>query len=207
MGGDEVPKERWKACSECQARMKKEGIQTEEGLQVYFTNRISNYLESRGRRSMGWNEILNENLTDSAICQYWTANFDKVLEHVKKGRNVVMSEENAVYLNIPYFSLPLRKIYEYDPVPEELEEKYHERILGIEACLWTEYVPNAKRLEWQTFPRLLAVAETGWTPKNKKNFQSFQKRLDSCLKSHSFQGINYAPKEELNKEKLNTSLK
>ena len=107
------------------------------------------------------------------------------------GRNVIMSERTAVYLDYSYQVTPLERTYAFDPIPEDLEEKYHKYILGIEACLWTEYVPNIKQLEWQIFPRLIAVAEIGWTSKNNRNFKSFQKRLDSSLKRLDFLGINY----------------
>jgi hexosaminidase len=195
-GGDEVPKRRWQKCSDCQTRIKREGLKSEEELQVYFTNRIANYLKSKERRLMGWNEILNEKLTSNAICHYWFENFDRVIEHIKKGRNVVMSEMRAVYLNYPYKEIPLNKTYKYDPIPDDLDKSFHKQILGIEACLWAEYVKDSKRLEWQIFPRLIAIAETGWTSKENKNFNSFIFRLDSYLKRLSFQKINYAPKDE-----------
>ena len=198
-GGDEVPKRRWQKCPDCQARIKKEGLKSEEELQVYFTNRIADYLASKGRRLMGWNEILNGKLTSNAICHYWFENLDRVIEHIKKGRSVVMSEMRAVYLNYPYNLMPLTKTYEYDPIPDELSKNFHQQILGLEACLWAEYVKDSKRLEWQVFPRLIAVAETGWTSKEYKNFRSFLTRLDLYLKRLSFQKINYAPKNEFMK--------
>jgi len=194
-GGDEVPKKRWKECSDCQARINKEGISSEEELQVYFTNRIAKYLESNGRRLMGWNEILNDKLVDSAICHYWEENFDEVIKNAKKGRDVVMSEREAVYLNYPYSEIPLSKTYEYDPIPDELESKYHENVLGIEACVWTEYIKDKNRLEYQAFPRLTAVAETGWTIKNNKDYPSFLTRLNDIIQRLSFHDVNYAPKE------------
>ena len=190
-GGDETPTRRWKRCPNCQTRLEGEGLEREGDLQVYFTNRIADYLSSKGRRLMGWNEILNEKLSNKAVCQYWTFNFDTVLDHIRKGRDVVMSEMSAVYLNYPYKLIPLSKTYQYDPIPKDLEEKYHKYILGLEACLWAEFIPNNKRLEWQAFPRLIAVAETGWTPKKKKDFKSFKKRIDSYLKRLELCGINY----------------
>ena len=196
IGGDEAPKKRWKNCLDCQARIKDEKLGSVENLQVYFTNRIADYLESKGRQIIGWNEILNDKLNESAICHYWTANLKQVLEHARLGREVVMSEMSAVYLNYPYKIIPLERSYNYDPIPTELEAKYHKRILGIEACLWTEYVKNKKILEWQAFPRLIAISETGWTPKNKKNFKSFQKRLEKFNKWLDLLKVNYAKKEE-----------
>jgi len=201
-GGDEVPKRRWKKCIDCQKRIQKEGFKTEEDLQTYFTNRIADYLLAHNHRLIGWNEILDENLTKNAICHYWTHNFDKVLKHIRRGRNVVMSEMSALYLNYPYNLLPLHKTYMYDPIPIELDQKFYEHILGLEACLWTEYIPNKKGLEWHTFPRLIAVTEIGWTPKKKRNFQSFLKRLDYFLKRLDFHEINYAPKDDFEKEDI-----
>ena len=196
MGGDEVPRIRWKKCTDCQARIKNEGLVDTRNLQAYFTNRIANYLASKGRRLMGWNEILNDKLNESAICHYWTANLKQVLEHARWGRKVVMSEMLAVYLNHPYVLIPLEGAYNWDPIPDELEVKYHDKILGIEACLWTEMVKNDDKLEWQTFPRLIAISETGWSPKNKKNFKSFQKRLEKFNKWLDLFKVSYAKKEE-----------
>lgn len=194
-GGDEVPKRRWKKCPDCQARINKEGLNSEEELQVYFTNRIAKYLESNGRRLMGWNEILNDELADNAICHYWNFKFDEVIKNARKGRDIVMSEMKAVYLNYPYSVIPLSKTYEYDPIPDELESKFHENVFGLEACVWTEYVKNSKRLEFQAFPRLIAVAETGWTLKDNKDYQSFLTRLNDFIQRLSFHDINFAPKE------------
>jgi hexosaminidase len=196
IGGDEAPTKRWKKCLDCQARIKDEELGSVENLQVYFTNRIADYLESKGRQIIGWNEILNEKLNENAICHYWTMNLKQVLEHVRLGRKVVMSEMSAVYLNYPYNIIPLERAYNYEPIPNELEAKYHKRILGIEACLWTEFVKNKKTLEWQAFPRLIAIAETGWMPKNKKNFKSFQKRLEKFNKWLDLFKVSYAKKEE-----------
>ncbi|TES94800.1 MAG: beta-N-acetylhexosaminidase [Promethearchaeota archaeon] len=195
-GGDEVPRRRWNKCSECQKRIIEEGMKGSENLQVYFTNRIADYLSSKGRQLMGWNEILNDKLSKDAICHYWTNNLKLVLQHAIKGRKVVMSEMSAVYLNYPYNLIPTKKTYLYDPIPEGYDNNYEKHILGIEACLWTEFVDDKDKLEWQTFPRLIAVAETGWTPKNKKKFESFLKRLESFLPLLKAFDVNYPTKEE-----------
>ncbi|MHA1460707.1 MAG: family 20 glycosylhydrolase, partial [Promethearchaeota archaeon] len=88
IGGDEAPKKRWKNCLDCQARIKNEELGSVENLQVYFTNRIADYLESKGKQIIGWNEILNDKLNENAICHYWTANLKQVLEHARLGREV-----------------------------------------------------------------------------------------------------------------------
>jgi len=200
IGGDEAPTRRWKRCFDCQARIKDERLGSVENLQEYFTNRIADYLGLKGRQIIGWNEILNDNLIDNALCQYWTNYFDKVLEHIRKGREVVMSEMKALYFDYPYRLIPLHQTYNYDPIPSNLEEKFHKKILGLEACLWTEYVKNKDKLEWQAFPRLIAVAETGWTPKNKKNYESFLRRLEKFLPLLSALDVNYPKKDEFLQE-------
>ena len=195
LGGDEVPTRRWKKCFDCQSRIKTEGLQDERELQFYFTNRVSNYLASRGKKLMGWNEILNNNLNIDAICQYWFGDFDLVLDDIKNGRKVVMSDRSAVYLDYSHSNLPLDKTYEYDPIPLELEEKYRKNILGIEACLWTEFVSNSKQVERQSFPRLIAIAETGWSLKENKNFESFRNRVNSYLKRLNYRETDYTLSE------------
>ena len=200
IGGDEAPNRRWKKCFDCQARIKEKNLGSVENLQVYFTNRITDYLGSKGKRIIGWNEILNDELINNALCQYWINKFDKVLEHIRKGRQVVMSEMKALYFDYPYRLIPLHQTYDYDPIPSNLEEKFHKNILGLEACLWTEYVKNKDKLEWQTFPRLIAVAETGWTPKNKRNYESFLSRLERFLSLLSTLDVNYPKKEDFLQE-------
>ena len=145
---------------------------------------------------MGWNEILNDELADNAICHYWDYKFDEVIKNARKGRVIVMSERETVYLNFSYSGIPLKKTYEYDPIPDELESKFHENVFGLEACLWTEYVKNDKRLEFQVFPRLIAVAETGWTLKENKDYLSFLTRLNDFIQRLSFHDVNYTPKEK-----------
>ncbi len=195
IGGDEVPKARWKECLDCQARIKEEKLKNEKDLQVYFTNRIASYLSSHGRRTMGWNQILNDGLPKDVIGQYWMLGKKQVLKHLRQGRNMVMSKFGGVYLDYDYPRTPLKKVYKYDPVPKKLEKKYHVNILGIEAPLWTEWVRNIGELEWQTFPRLVAVAENGWTLKNEKNYRAFKNRLEILLKRLDLLEVNYADKE------------
>jgi hexosaminidase len=181
IGGDEVPKTRWELCPKCQALMKEIGISNTHDLQVYFTNRIGEYLKKKGRRLMGWNEILGESLAPDAIAQWWVGNKKKVLHHLHQGRNFVMSKVGFVYFDYNYVLTPLKKCYNYEPIPKELEEEYHNNVLGIEAPLWTEWVPTKERLGWQVFPRLFAVAETGWTPKHQKNYSDFKQRLKKLI--------------------------
>lgn len=196
IGGDEVPTTRWEKCEACQMRIKKENLNTERELQVFFTKHINEYLNVHGRRPMGWNEILNKNLDVNTICQYWLGDFNQVLKHLKYGRNFVMSKMDSVYLNYGYNKVPLSKTYNYEPIPDSLSKKYHKSILGIEACLWSELVMSSDDLEYYSFPRLIAVSETGWTQKKKRNFKFFQRKLTHYLKRLHYHNINYAKENE-----------
>ncbi|NVM01693.1 MAG: beta-N-acetylhexosaminidase [Candidatus Helarchaeota archaeon] len=197
IGGDEVPKNRWKKCTDCQNRIKREGLKDENDLQVYFINRIAAYLTSHGRRVIGWNEILHDGLEENVIGQYWTGLKSIIRKHLGKGRNFVMSNVSHLYLDYNYKTISLSKFYAYDPILKRLEEQFHRNILGIEAPMWTEWPQNKEQLYKFIFPRLIAVAETCWTPKENKNFASFKNRLKSFLKRLDVNGINYAKLEEI----------
>jgi hexosaminidase len=197
IGGDEVLKKRWKECPDCQSRLKSEGLSHEKDLQPYFTNRLISFLKEYRQKVIIWNDALKKNLKGNPICQYWFREKDKVIEYLRKGGEAIMSDFRYVYLDHSYKFTPLNLAYKYEPIPKKLEEKYHKQVLGLEAPLWSEYIPNIKRLEWQTFPRLFAFAEIGWTPKIKKNLNSFQERLKFLFKRFDIMGINYANFKEV----------
>ncbi|MFX1419162.1 MAG: beta-N-acetylhexosaminidase [Promethearchaeota archaeon] len=197
IGGDEVLKERWKECPECQKVLETEDLKDEKHLQTYFTNRISEFLNLNGQKVICWNDALDENLKQKIICQYWLRGKKKVLEHIKKGGDVIMSNFKYTYLDHSYSFTPLKLAYKFEPIPKKLEKKYHEHVLGLEAPMWGEYTPNIKRLEWQTFPRLIAFSEIGWSPKIKRNFKSFYNRLNQFLKRFNIIGVNYADLQEV----------
>ena len=197
IGGDEVLKTRWKECPDCQLRLQNEGLKSVKNLQPYFTNRLISFLNKYKQKTIIWNDALKENLKGNPICQRWLRGKKEVLEYLKKGGEAIMSDFRYVYLDHSYKFTPLKLAYKYEPIPKKLEEKYHKQVLGLEAPLWSEYIPNIKRLEWQTFPRLIAFAEIGWIPKIKKNFNSFQERLKILLKRLDIIGINYANFQEV----------
>ena len=196
IGGDEVPKKRWEKCPNCQERIEKEDLKNEKELQAYFTDRITMYLSSHGRRIMGWNQILTESSSTEIIAQKWLFGKKLIKNHLKKGGNVVFSQFGYTYLDYSYARTSLSKTYKYEPIPKGLSKDYHSNILGIEAPMWTEWVRNEKELDWQTFPRLIAIAESNWTPKEQKNFKSFKNRLEPILKRLDVIGVYYAHKKE-----------
>ena len=197
IGGDETPKDRWKKCLDCQARIKKEGLKNEKDLYFYFIYRIINFLKSKDKTSIGWNQILNESLYKSTIIQWWLGRKRELVKSVKQGRKVVMSTMSHSYLDYNYLLFPMRRFYKFEPIPRKIEPEYHKNILGVEAALWTEWVPNLERLGWQTFPRLFASAEVGWTQMELKNYPNFKQRLPNLLEYLRILNMPYAKFEEV----------
>jgi hexosaminidase len=191
-GGDEAPKKRWRSCPDCQKLAKVSGATRINDLQTILTNRISKFLSAHGRTLIGWNEMLAEGLDPEAVVQYWVGKEKTVLKHIRSGRKAILSNFAAYYLDHSYEHSPLDKVYQYEPVFKQLEPEFHSNILGIEAPLWTEFVPSRARLDWQIFPRLFAVAETAWLELEKKDLASFHQRLPNILKQLDDKNIGYA---------------
>ena len=202
IGGDECPKDSWKKCPLCQKRMKDEGLTDENQLQSYFIQRIEKYLNSKGRQIIGWDEILEGGLAPGATVMSWRGIKGGIAAAQQK-HNVVMTPGNFLYFD-KYQSkdtekeplaiggfLPLSQVYAYEPIPEELTADEQHFILGAQANVWTEYIPSTMQAEYMLFPRICALAEVVWTPKDKKDFPDFEKRMSTeYLRLDQF-GVNY----------------
>ncbi|MFH1524040.1 MAG: beta-N-acetylhexosaminidase [Chloroflexota bacterium] len=199
IGGDEAPKKRWKECPDCQRRIREEGLKDEHALQVYFTNRITTYLDSKGRHVMGWNEILQDGLVKGAVVQFWAKDRERLLNAIRTEKRATVI---STYLDHSYRLMPLSRAYNYEPIPKELDEKDAESVLGLEFPLWTEWVPNRARLDYQVYPRLIAMAETGWTAKERKDLRGFRRRLEKFLKRLDRLGVRYAPLRQAEPSRL-----
>ena len=195
IGGDEVPLASWKKCEKCQKKMKQLGLRKERELQHYFSNKIASALIQKGYTVIGWDGVLNDDLDTEVINQYWLPFAKKkTAKYLNSGTRTIFSPSPCMYLDYTFTQETLRRTYEYNPF--DLTDKEHgNNILGVEAPLWTEFVRDEKRLEWQTFPKLTAVSEVGWTASCDRNFESFLERLESFEKRLDVLGINYAPKE------------
>lgn len=182
LGGDEVPKSEWKACPKCQEAMKREGLTDEEQLQGYFTNRVIKVLKSLDKTPIVWNEALYSNmLDDSAVCQFWSDGNKclRVRDAMKKGRKIIVSRTNPYYLDYPHGMNRLRSAYNFEPTAPFNGEGI-ENILGVECPLWTEWVADVDKLHRQAFPRVMAVAESGWST-GAKDYKDFEERLYNVL--------------------------
>ncbi|NUY82568.1 family 20 glycosylhydrolase [Flavobacterium sp. MAH-1] len=202
IGGDECPKTRWKTCAHCQGLIKEKGLKDEHELQSYFIQRIEKFVNSKGRRIIGWDEILEGGLAPNAAVMSWRG-IDGGIAAAKQKHYVVMTPESNLYFdryqgdpkNEPLgFGgfVPIEKVYNFNPIPEALSVEESKYILGAQANLWTEYIATEKHAEYMVFPRLAALAEVDWGTAQPGNFGQFQKRLVNHMKLLDKKGVNYS---------------
>ena len=193
IGGDEVKYKQWKESTSVQTYMKKHDLQTPAELQVYFTNNISYWLSSKGKRMMGWNEITgmkvheyqsstdtaiqNEKLAGNSIVHFWKGDPALIKQTVQKGYDIVNAYHEYTYLDYSYESIPLEKAYHFNPVPEGLTDEQRSHVLGISCQMWGEFTPTPESMYRLAFPRIAAIAETGWSLEENKNFQQFSQEV------------------------------
>ena len=217
IGGDESPKTRWKACANCQTRIKTESLKNEHELQSYFIKRIEKYLNSKGKQIIGWNEILEGGLAPNAAVMSWQGT-EGGIAAAKQKHYAVMTPGSHCYFDHYQSSpadeplafggyTPLEKVYSYEPIPSELNEEEKHYILGAQANIWTEYILNEKHVEYMAMPRMAALAEVVWSPKEKRNETDFLNRLQTHFLLLDKLGINYAKAIYKVEQKVNPSSK
>jgi hexosaminidase len=189
IGGDEVPKDRWQECPRCQERIKVEGLQDEDELQSYFITRIAKYLHSKGRKIIGWDEILEGGLAPGAIVQSWRGT-EGAIEAARLGHYAINSPWSHTYLNHDPDDLDLRIAYSFDPIPDVLNEEEHKFILGSEANMWTEHAPQ-ETIDSKLFPRLLALSEVFWSNPPDRDYDEFHARVQNAYDGLTALGIQY----------------
>ncbi|MCR5325617.1 MAG: family 20 glycosylhydrolase [Bacteroidales bacterium] len=200
IGGDECPKASWKQCPHCQALIKKLGLKDEYELQSWFIQRMEKYINSKGRQIIGWDEILEGGLAPNAKVMSWLGE-EGGIKAAQQHHEVVMSPYPKYYLD--YWqgdpdSEPLamggptllRTMYEYEPVPAVLTPEERRYIIGVEGCVWTEYMPTPARVEYMAWPRMCAIAEAGWT-RGGKDWDGFTRRLETHLGRLDRLGVGY----------------
>lgn len=200
IGGDECPKDSWKKCLACQNLIRKLGLKDEYELQSWFIARIGKYINSKGYDIIGWEEILQGGLAPNAKVMSWLGE-EGGIKAAKINHEVVMAPHNKYYLD--YWQadpdseplamggpVTLRSVYEYNPVPESLEPDYRKFIIGVEGCLWTEYISSAEHAEYMAWPRMCAIAETGWSDREKE-WDGFTRRLEKHLQRLKALDVRY----------------
>lgn len=201
VGGDEVPKTRWKASPVAQELMHREGLENEDELQSYFIKRIERFLRAHGRKLIGWDEILEGGIAPEATVMSWRG-IEGGITAARQGHDVIMSPTDYAYLDayqgdptteplaIGGF-LPLDSVYAWEPVPDGLTPAQASHILGGQGNLWTEHVPTSAHAEYMLFPRVLAMSEVLWSPKALRNRDSFLLRMPAQLARLDALGVNY----------------
>jgi len=187
IGGDEAPKIRWKECSKCQARLAEESLGNEHELQTWFINRMGNYLKSKGKDIIGWDEILEGGIPEGAIIQSWRG-VDGGIAAVRSGHEAIMSPTSHAYFDYDVKAIDLKKVYSFNPIPAELNAEEAALIRGAECNMWTERAPQ-ETVDSKMFPRMLAMAEVLWTADTTKNFADFRKRMKSHVKRLDAMGV------------------
>lgn len=178
IGGDECPKEFWKSCPKCQARMKAENLANENELQSYFVKRIEKCINAKGRTLLGWDEILEGGLAPNATVMSWRG-INGGIEAARAGHDTTMSPTTHCYFDYDYLTTPLRKTYEYEPIPAELTPEQSRHVLGAQGNMWTHLARNERNIDGQIYPRLIALAEATWSPKERRNWNDFERRMNA----------------------------
>ncbi len=203
IGGDEVDKTDWQKCAKCQARIKKEGLKNEDELQSYFIKRIEKFINSKNRKVIGWDEILEGGLAPDAAVMSWRGEKGGI-EAAKMNHFVVMTPGNPCYfdhyqagpegepLAIGGFNT-LKKVYDYEPIPKEINQEKQQFVLGAQANLWTEFITTSGAVEYMVLPRMLALAEVVWSPVEAKNWNDFNRRLKYHFNAFDQKGLHYSP--------------
>lgn len=203
LGGDEASKRYWKECPLCRARMKVEGITYVEDLQGYFMNRMADYVKSKGKQVMGWDELTNSKIPEDAVIYGWQGLGTAGYKAGKLGHKFIMPPARVLYLiryQGPQWFEPrtyfgnntLKNVYDYEPIQPEWEPEVAANLLGVQGSLWTEFTNSPEDAEYLIFPRLAAVAEIAWSGKDRKDWPGFLKRLDVLTQHYDYLGVNYA---------------
>ena len=202
IGGDEAPKTNWKACGNCQDVIKREGLKDEHELQSYFITRMEQYINSKGKQIIGWDEILEGGLAPNATVMSWRG-ISGGLEAAKMNHEVIMTPNATCYLdhyqakdtaNEPLAIggyTPIEEIYNYEPIPDELDESLHKYIIGAQGNVWTEYMKTSDHVEYMVFPRIFALSEVVWA-ENKPSFSDFENKVKGMYPILDKMDINYS---------------
>jgi len=203
IGGSECPKEQWQKSEFCRNTKIQNYLQTDEQLQTWFMRRIARHVQSRGRQVIGWDEMLDGGDISGATIMSWRGEQGGI-DAVRKGNHVIMTPHRNCYFDYYQWNrrdeeplaqngyLPLSMVYQFDPVPKELDDDQKQHIIGTQGILWTEYVADIRQAEYMVYPRACALAEVAWTPADRKSYNLFRNRLIEHSKRLQTLNVNYA---------------
>lgn len=213
IGGDECPKGAWEKCADCQKRIKNEnllaanGHSAEERLQSYTLSRIQKFLESKGKKVIGWDEIVEGGIPEGCTVMHWREYTDPKIAP-RAGHDLIVATRPRCYYNWAYSKedkpfvlsqggvMPMKQAWDFDPVPKGLTEEEQKHVLGVQACFWGEKTPNEQVLEFHYFPRLSAMSENAWGNRENRSYEDFLRRVKIQQKRYIFAGVNARPSAE-----------
>jgi hexosaminidase len=201
IGGDECPKERWKECQSCQQKIKdlnlidEAGHTKEDQLQTWFMGRMEELIKSRGRKMMGWDEILDGLPSKTITVMAWTS-YDASVRSAKEGHATIVSPYNNFYFSNPHWNKltgikSMERVYDLEPVSDKLTADEAADVIGAQGCIWTEWVKDSVKMEYEMMPRIAGLSEVQWTVKDKKNLTDFMQRLPHMIDIYKMEGWNY----------------
>ena len=200
IGGDECPKSQWKKCPKCQARMKANNCKNEHELQSYFITRMEKFINSKGKKLIGWDEILEGGLAPNATVMSWRG-MNGGIKAANMGHDVIMTPTTYCYFDYAQSRsgepksmsgfLPMEKVYQFNPTPTHIAADKRHHILGGQANVWTEFMPNSEHIQYMLAPRISALSECVWSDGSKKNWKDFSKRMSVQFQRFGYMGINY----------------
>lgn len=206
IGGDECPKDQWKKSKTCQALIKKLNLKDEEELQSWFLKEIEKEIQAKGKTMAGWDEILDGDMSPTATVYHWRfwPKENSTIKGAKNGNDIISTLNDRMYFDHYQTSdkekfeglafpavTPLNKLYNYDPIPAELDKKYHDKVIGVQGNLWTEYVPTNEIADIRTYPRMALLSEVAWSPQEKRDWENMNRKLPSIFKLYDQMGITY----------------
>lgn len=205
IGGDECPKSRWEKCPKCQAKIKELGIKAlpkhskENQLQTYFMSELEKEINAHGRRMLGWDEVLEGGLTPNSTIMSWRG-IQGGIEAARQHHDVIMTPIQRLYFSNPRINKMtgfewMNRVYNFEPVPAELTDAEKKFVIGTQGCIWTEWIADSTKMEWQILPRMAALSEIQWTLPEHKNFERFMERLPEMLKIYS--SLDYGYREDV----------
>lgn len=192
IGGDEVEKTNWKKCADCQKRMRDNGLKTEEELQSWFIHNMEGFFNEKGKEMIGWDEIIEGGLSKTATVMWWRSWAKKApSQTTEQGNSIIFTPNGQFYLDYQQDKNSVPNIYNYNPLLKELTPEQHSLIKGVQGNIWCEWIPSRERMQYMAIPRLLAIAELGWSDPSQKDWNAFSQRMVNQFERLSIMNVNY----------------
>jgi N-acetyl-beta-hexosaminidase len=191
IGADEVGKENWMRCPLCQARIKNEGLKDEAELQSWFVHLMENYFNKHGKRLIGWDEIIEGGLSHTSTVMWWRGDPKAVLETIAHGNQVIASPNQWLYFDHGQFNHSIKHVYDFEAIPEELAAGKEGLIIGVQANIWSEYIPSMLRMDYMSMPKMLCLSEMCWIDANAKDWNVFSNKIENHIPRLNAMNINY----------------